>query len=159
MMGHRYGGFWRRWLAYFIDKLIICFLFFFIIVVELVFVPSSPYAHRPDVPAGIWGELNGRLLAGHLFVFVMMGMAYSIYFHGTGGQTPGKVLLKLKVIRVTGENLTYGVAWLRWLGTLISRVPFYLGFFWIIFASRKQGWHDKLAGTLVVIRANKGYQA
>lgn len=150
-MVHRYGGFWRRGLAIFIDKLILYFLYFFIIVLELTFVPVPPYSHRPDVPFDIWGELNGPFLIGHFLVYVGIGMAYFIYFHGAGGQTPGKILLQLKVIRTTGENLTYGIAFLRWIGYIISSIPFYLGFFWIIIDGRKQGWHDKLAGTVVVI--------
>ncbi len=43
----------------------------------------------------------------------------------------------------------------RYLGYFASTIPLCLGFLWIAFDKRKQGWHDKLAGT-VVIRAQRG---
>ncbi len=159
MMGYRYGGFWRRWMAYFIDKTILIFIYTIIIVLELAIIPLSPYSRHPNMPAGIWGEMSGPFLLGHFLVYVGICMAYFTYFHGACGQTPGKVLLKLRVIQVTGENLTYGVAFLRWLGSIICRIPLYLGFFWIVCDGRKQGWHDKIAATLVVSKTNGGYQA
>jgi uncharacterized RDD family membrane protein YckC len=152
MMGERYGGFWRRYLAYFIDKLIILFLYLFLIMMESAAAPSSSFAHRPDLPAGFWSGMNSPLLLGHVLVYVFLGMAYFTHFHGAGGQTPGKALLKLQVVRVTGESLTYRIAFVRWIGSVISRIPCYLGFLWVVFDGRKQGWHDKLAGTLVVLK-------
>jgi uncharacterized RDD family membrane protein YckC len=66
------------------------------------------------------------------------------------------MLLKLKVIRTTGRNLSFGCAFLRFIGYLISGIVLFLGFIWAAFDGRKQGWHDKLAGTLVVIVNSNG---
>ncbi len=149
MRQYRYGGFWRRGVALFIDNLILNFIFYLLVLLELQ-LPLSPYGDRPGLPAGFWGLVNGPFIMGHFAIFTLISVAYFTYFHGAMGQTPGKILLQLKVIRKTGKDLTYGIAFLRWLGYIISGTVFYLGFIWAAFDGRKQGWHDKIAGTLVV---------
>jgi uncharacterized RDD family membrane protein YckC len=149
MMGHRYGGFWRRGWALLIDKFILSIIYFILIMLELRIFPSSPYARHPDLQAGIWGNMNGYLLAGHCLISIIISAAYFTYFHGTIGQTPGKILLKLHVVGTTGKKLTYAIAFLRWIGYIISSLVFFLGFLWVAFDSKKQGWHDKIADTVV----------
>jgi uncharacterized RDD family membrane protein YckC len=149
MMEHRYGGFWRRWVALLIDKFILYIMYSILIVVELRIFPPSPYARHPDIQAGIGGNMTGRYLFSHCLISMIISMAYFTYFHGAIGQTPGKILLKLQVVGTTGKRLTYGIAFLRWIGSIISSLPLFLGFLWVAFDSRKQGWHDKIAGTVV----------
>lgn len=156
MNGYRYGGFWRRGIAMLIDRIIIFFIYLTLILLEFLMLPSSPYSHRPDTPAGIWNHLTGPFLIGHVILGLVIGMTYFTWFHGSVGQTPGKVLLKLKVIRTTGKNLNYGRAFLRFAGYIVSAIFLFLGFIWAAFDGRKQGWHDKLAGTVVVIVNNNG---
>ena len=64
------------------------------------------------------------------------------------------MLLGLQVVSTEGGNISYGVAFLRSVGYLVSSFVFCLGFIWIGFDSKKQGWHDKIAGTVVIIREN-----
>ncbi len=149
MKEYRHGGFWRRTVAILIDKAILDVIFLALVVLNLK-LTASPYASRPDIPAGFWGEMTGSLLRDHFLLLLLLGMVYFTYFHGSIGQTPGKILLRIKVIRLTGRELTYGTAFLRWLGYLLSGFVFYLGFIWVAFDRKKQGWHDKIAGTLVV---------
>jgi uncharacterized RDD family membrane protein YckC len=77
-------------------------------------------------------------------------MVYFTYFHGATGQTPGKMALGLKVIQNTGAPMTFGVAFLRWVGYIISGIILDLGFAWIAFDRKKRGWHDMIAATYVV---------
>jgi uncharacterized RDD family membrane protein YckC len=149
MMEHRYGGFWRRWVALLIDKFILYIMYLILIMLELRIFPPSPYSRHPDIQAGIGGNMTGRYLLGHCLISMIISMAYFTYFHGAIGQTPGKILLKLQVVGTTGKRLTYGIAFLRWIGSIISSLPLFLGFLWVAFDSRKQGWHDKIAGTVV----------
>lgn len=66
--------------------------------------------------------------------------------------TPGKRLLKLKVIDAqTGKNINIFQSIIRFLGYFISSFFMGIGFVWIIFDKQNQGWHDKLAGTVVII--------
>jgi len=149
MTGHRYGGFWRRWVALLIDKFILYIIYSILIMLELRIFPPSPYSRHPDIQAGIGSNMTGRYLFTHFFISMIISMAYFTYFHGAIGQTPGKILLKLKVVGATGKKLTYGIAFLRWTGSIISSLALFLGFLWVAFDSRKQGWHDKIAGTVV----------
>ncbi len=67
------------------------------------------------------------------------------------GATPGKLALALKVVDArTGGRPSTGRLALRFLCYLVSALPLYLGFLWIAVDRRKQGWHDKIAGTVVI---------
>jgi uncharacterized RDD family membrane protein YckC len=88
-----------------------------------------------------------------LLYFVIM-FVYFTYFHGATGRTPGKMLLGLQVVSADGAPISFGTAFLRTVGYFISSLlfTFPLGFIWAAFDKRKQGWHDKIAGTVVIIR-------
>ncbi|MCG6534634.1 MAG: RDD family protein [Syntrophales bacterium LBB04] len=154
MIGYRYGGFWRRGAAILIDKLILYFLFMILVLLEFMVLPARPYSPYPDTASGIWGPVTDSFLIGHIIVFSLMGAVYFTYFHAATGQTPGKMLFKLKVLRTTGKSLTYGASFLRWACYIISVIFLYIGFIWAAFDSRKQAWHDKLADTLVILVNN-----
>ena len=69
--------------------------------------------------------------------------------------TPGKMLISAKVVdAVTRGKIGPGQAIGRILGYIVGLLSLGLGFVWVGFDARKQGWHDKLAGTLV-IKSNK----
>jgi uncharacterized RDD family membrane protein YckC len=71
------------------------------------------------------------------------------------GTTIGGILCNLQVVRLDGRPVDWGTAIVRALSCFLSLVVFGLGFIWIAFDSEKQGWHDKIAGTIVV-RSPKG---
>jgi len=50
----------------------------------------------------------------------------------------------------TGARMTTGQSIGRYLGYYVSIFGLGLGFVWVAFDPRKQGWHDKLAGTVVI---------
>ena len=65
--------------------------------------------------------------------------------------TPGKMLFGAYIV----DAKTLGKATplqnvIRYFAYFVSTIPLFMGFFWIAFDKRKQGWHDKLAGTLVI---------
>ena len=92
----------------------------------------------------------GLVVVFYAVAMFITDMIYFIWFHGSVGQTPGKMLLGLRVIQASGETMTFGVAFLRWVGTLVSSLFLSLGYLWIAFDGKKQGWHDKIAATLVI---------
>jgi uncharacterized RDD family membrane protein YckC len=65
--------------------------------------------------------------------------------------TVGMIVFRLKIFRTDNSNsrFTFDVTLIRALGLLLSIVPLGLGFLWIIWDEQKQGWHDKIAGTMV----------
>lgn len=65
--------------------------------------------------------------------------------------TPGKMLLKMRIVdAVTLEKPTRRQLVIRLLAYIPSAVPFMFGFFWMSFDKKRQGWHDKIAGTVVL---------
>ena len=81
----------------------------------------------------------------------LVGAVYAIYFWvNRGGATVGKQVMKIKVVNEKGKTLSYGEAILRYLGYIVSAIPLGLGFLWVIWDDKKQGFHDKIAKTYVV---------
>lgn len=98
-----------------------------------------------DTATGIASGLSG------LFQFVLY-FGYSIYFIGNKGQTPGKMVMKIKVVKLEDKSVPgYTSAFLREaVGKIISSLVLSLGYFWAIWDPKKQTWHDKIAGTVVI---------
>ena len=147
-----YGGFWIRTLAFSIDKLILFLIYMILIVIRNLFLGLGfPFSLSMDIPR----TMTGTFFLSYYGTNILLNMVYFTYFHGTIGQTPGKKLFGLKVIQKTGEPMTLGVAFLRWVGYVISGLIFNLGFIWVAFDSKKRGWHDMIAATYV-IKLNRG---
>ena len=91
-----------------------------------------------------------------LFVLLLLGMVvinllYFPAFWANGGQTPGMRPFGLRVVRDRdGGSFGWGTALLRTLGLYVASAVFYLGFIWIFIDRRRRGWHDLIAGTVVV---------
>ena len=65
--------------------------------------------------------------------------------------TPGKMAIHARIVDAkTGGKPSTGQLIGRYLGYYVSVIPLMLGIIWVGIDKRKQGWHDKLAGTLVV---------
>jgi uncharacterized RDD family membrane protein YckC len=89
-------------------------------------------------------------VAGNLLQFAV-GLAYSVYFWTSTGQTPGKKMMKLKVVKADGGAiLKPGEAVVRYIGTIISAIPLALGYLWVLWDPKREAWHDKIAGTKVL---------
>ena len=145
-----YGGFWRRMIAFFIDKMVLFCISFFMFLIGLLALSLGFLSHYREFMPERFAEVTITFVFLYYCVTVFISMLYFTYFHGTTGQTFGKMVFGLKVVQATGEKMTLGIGFLRWVGYIISTVVFYLGFIWIAFDGRKQGWHDKIAGTLVI---------
>lgn len=71
--------------------------------------------------------------------------------------TPGKIAISARIVDAeTGNVPSTGQLVGRYLGYYVSIIPLFLGIIWVAFDPRKQGWHDKLAGTVVVRPRNRG---
>ncbi|MBN1548981.1 MAG: RDD family protein [Syntrophaceae bacterium] len=150
MLGQVYGGFWRRLAAFMVDSFIIYFLTTAVFMIGMFALGVSSVFDGIELGGGQMMTAMMRIAMLFNMLYLFMCMVYFTYFIGICGRTPGKMLFGLKVIRDDGEPLNFGVAFLRWIGYLISSLPLNLGFIWIAFDRRKQGFHDKIAGTLVI---------
>ncbi len=158
---YKFAGFWRRLVAYLIDNAIICIIFF---VLFLIAVMAFLIGATSSEESGWITDLADptRISAAMIFIwlfFLVLTIAYFTYFHGTTGRTPGKMLLGLQVIGEDGTPISFSIAFLRAVGYLVSGAILNLGFIWAAFDKRKQGWHDKIAGTVVIIREEQNQTA
>jgi uncharacterized RDD family membrane protein YckC len=91
---------------------------------------------------------------GHLVVFValfvLLLLIYLSVFARTGGQTLGKMLLGIRVVRLDGHSLSSLQAVRRALGMLLAGLPGMSGLLWVAFDLNRRGWHDRVAGTMVI---------
>ena len=83
-------------------------------------------------------------------VALLASPLYFITLFTTTGQTIGKYVMGVRVVRLDGRPMTFMTGTVRWLGYFVSAIPFGLGFFWVIVDNRQQGFHDRLAGTSVI---------
>jgi uncharacterized RDD family membrane protein YckC len=92
-----------------------------------------------DIVVGVTGLLSAAIAIGYpVGSWVLLG------------QTPGKALMGMRIVRVDGRPLSLRCALLRYAGYWVSALPLFLGFLWVLADDRRQGWHDKLARTYVV---------
>lgn len=138
-----YAGFWTRTGAALIDGILILL----ITVPLLISIYGWEYLETEDLVLGP---------ADFLISWVMPAFV-TVLFWLYKNATPGKMAVTAQVVDAqTGESISVGQAMLRYLGYFIAMLPLGLGIFWVAFDSRKQGWHDKIAGTVVVKRTRTG---
>jgi len=96
------------------------------------------------------------IFSDSLVVGLLFDVIYKWFFWiNYDGQTPGKMAMNIRIIRTDGASMTHHEVLLRILGEFVSAFILLLGFLWIIFDANNQGWHDKIAGTYVVVTAKK----
>ena len=121
-----------RFLSLVIDTLVLAVLRF---ALMLLLAPQS---------------LAAELLAAFVLDIATTVPYYWYFWTRRGGQTPGKSMLRIRVIGADGELLNDRAALLRVLGYYLGQLSLGLGFVWAAFDREQQGWHDKLARSLVV---------
>jgi uncharacterized RDD family membrane protein YckC len=85
---------------------------------------------------------------GHLMLVALAG--YGALMWKLKGTTVGGIIFNLRVVRVDARDIEWETAIVRALSCFLSLIPAGLGFFWMLFDSNRQTWHDKIAGTIVV---------
>jgi uncharacterized RDD family membrane protein YckC len=99
----------------------------------------------------VWGVIAVAIGSTGYIIGWILSIGYFIYLEGgESGQTLGKKATGIQVRAVDGGPLGYGRAFLRYIGTIVSTIPIYLGFFWMLWDADKQTWHDKIANSVVV---------
>jgi len=133
----QYVGFWPRMWATLIDTVIVSAIVFPI----LFAVYGKEYF------------LGGALVSGYfdtLLNYIFPALAILIFWNYKSA-TPGKIALKMIIVDAqTGKAPSKGQLIGRYFAYYLSLLPLGLGFLWIAWDERKQGWHDKLAGTVVI---------
>ena len=143
--GVHYADHGKRLVAYILDVIIIGIV---TAVVAIVFAIVAGL-----FLAGGANALAGISIAALVIIVFVISLGYFPYFWVKSGQTPGLRAMGLKVVMdKDGASLTWGPAILRLFGYWVDGLVFYLGFIWILIDSRRRGWHDLIAGTIVIQR-------
>jgi uncharacterized RDD family membrane protein YckC len=156
MTVYKFAGFWRRLVAFMIDSTIVTIIFVVLFVIAVLAFFFG--AMSADNNAWINNLANPKGFSSVLLLimvfYIAINTVYFTYFHGATGRTPGKMLLGLQVYSANGTPISFGTAFLRAVGYLVSSllgtIP--IGCIWAAFDKKKQAWHDKIAGTVVIIK-------
>jgi uncharacterized RDD family membrane protein YckC len=125
-----YAGFWRRFSAAIIDSII------FSVLATLLIGPA--YANP-----------NLQTYEGIISALIIFVLTIGLWVRYQG--TPGKLLLGCQVVdAASGDPVSYRQAVVRYIGYFVSAMTLFVGFLWIGWDKRKQGFHDKMANTVVV---------
>jgi len=145
----RYVGFWARVGAALIDTVVVMVILEFLprVLGLDVDLPDSALTD-PDTlqiflnDPRVWSQLLLSLLVPAVAVILLWRLV---------GATPGKMAIGAEIVDAkTLGPLSGGQSTLRYLGYLVSAAPLCLGLIWVGIDARKQGFHDKIAGTLVI---------
>ena len=167
-----YAGFWKRLLAYFLDQLILGFVW------GIIFIPvwiigvfgylmeysgedfsrytSVVYQHYYN------NEFSAAMFS--VFILVIIGMVilnviihwlyYALMESSQKQATLGKIIVGIKVTDLEGNRISFAKASGRYFGKILSGLIFYIGYIMAGFTEKKQALHDILASCLVVNRYN-----
>lgn len=166
----RYVGFFFRFLSWAIDTTIIASL-----AAPLMIFNSSEFSYNDERATAICTkELNGQslltlpicmikegfippgreweTLTQLIIVNVISGIYYILFWYRLQA-TPGMLVIKSRIYDADhGTSPTLKQSTTRFISCILSTIPFLQGFFWVIFDKRKQGFHDKIAKTIIAFK-------
>jgi uncharacterized RDD family membrane protein YckC len=122
-----YASFWQRFVAALIDGIILMFPNF---CFNYLFGPRSGSYYMASIVTG-W-------------------LYYALMESGEGQATLGKRAMKIKVVNMQGERISFANASGRHFAKFISAIIIFIGYLMMLWDEKKQTLHDKIAGTLVV---------
>ncbi|HEX7937438.1 MAG TPA: RDD family protein [Gemmatimonadaceae bacterium] len=157
MPGERYAGFWIRFVASVVDS----------ILVSVIIGPIAGALYKkPDVTGALVtaaqsGDVSAVAVGligafqptsvGEFLLNAVLPAAAIVAFWIYRSATPGKMLTRTRIVdAATGGEPSTAQFIVRYLGYFVSVFGLFGGFFWVAVDRRKQGWHDKIAGTLVL---------
>ena len=133
----KYVGFWARVLATLIDSVLIMA----ITLPPLLAIYGLAYLENNEAVSGLADILISNILP----------MILVILFWTKKQATPGKMAVSAKIVDAeTGGKPSKKQCVGRYFAYILSAIPLGLGFLWVAIDPKKQAWHDKLAGTVVV---------
>ena len=152
-----YAGFWPRFGAYFIDGIVVGIIALIILLVTvgptwLAMLPYLSQNHMTGNPqlGAFPASLPLALFMG-VFLSMVLPVLYFIIMWGRKGATLGKMAMGIRIVRTDGSDISYGTAFLRYIGyQVVSPALLCLGFLWMLWDDKEQTWHDKIASTCVI---------
>ena len=153
LQGH-YAGFVSRLVAVAIDLAIIAAI---TVVVTWASISILDYVSIDlrDCPPLDSGVGKGAIVCfvirwAGIIIGAMFPVAYGLFFWTATGQTPGKAVMGVRIVRLDGRPMTLWTSIVRLVGYSISLTTMGLGFLLVLSDNRRQALHDKFAHTCVI---------
>ena len=151
--GQAYAGFWIRLVARLLDTLIVGIplaIVFGVLALAAGGLAAGTSNSDQNTQNGAAAVFSGIFILFYL-VAIAVSIGYWVYFWGTTGSTFGMRVFRLRVVDAnTGGPIGIPRALVRWLMTIVNSWACYIGWIWVAFDPRKQGWHDKVANSVVL---------
>jgi uncharacterized RDD family membrane protein YckC len=151
---YHYGGFWIRFLARFIDRLILTVVVSIPLWMGFALYTGlnnvNPVPTQPPGPAVV-----ARMMAGFGVLYIIeysLNALYDAWFISHRGGTPGKLILGLQVIRSSGGPLSFWLAFGRYFAFVLSCLMMAVGCIIAGFDSEKRSLHDRICDTRVIYK-------
>lgn len=142
----KYGGFWIRFLAKFIDGIILGIGQWAIMIpMSMLMIPSMMQSGDQVPGPGFFIYIGFQVLLG-----IAVPLFYTTFFLGRWGATLGKMACGLKVVTPEGEKITYMRAFGRFFAEWVSMIILYIGYIMAGFDEEKRSLHDRICSTRVV---------
>ena len=137
-----YAGFWRRFAAFIIDNILLS-----IVTYPLSFIVGFGLGSTGDEVAAIIG------VSVFVIILVIGEVLYFALMESSSKQaTLGKMALGIIVTDGAGRRISFGKAIGRLFAKILSGIILYIGYIMIAFTEKKQGLHDMIVDTLVVLK-------
>lgn len=149
-----YAGFWKRFVAYLVDGLLLGLVNFIVLIPFLGLLGISAGidfdSMDPDAQTGMVFAIVGAIMSAAIVMFVAGWLYFALMESSSRGATLGKMALGIKVVDMQGQRISFGRATGRYFGKLVSAFIMYIGFIIAAFTQQKQALHDIMAGCLVI---------
>ncbi len=148
-----YAGFWKRFLAYIIDGILLSVVYFVVLipVFGLLGIGAATYQEGdPAASEAFMMAAAGVYFLSMVVIFIAGWLYFALMESSNKGATLGKMALGIKVTDLDGNRISFGRATGRYFGKIISGLILYIGFIMAAFTEKKQALHDMMASCLVV---------
>jgi uncharacterized RDD family membrane protein YckC len=136
------AGFFPRFCAYVLD---------WFMLYTMGMLLNSALGWKP--PEALTPQFFGSAMFLKMMVLdLAVSFAYTVFFIASSGATPGKFMMGLRVVAVSGEKIGFGRALLRWIGEFVSGLTLGIGYLMVIWHPERRALHDLIAGTKVVMQ-------
>jgi len=141
----RYAGFWRRFLAVFVDGLL---MFLFNLTLQYTVLSPLMTASSSD-PANVAANLG--ILFAVWAIETAIGFAYETILIWKYGFTLGKRICGVRVVTAEGKPLSYGLSVARYFSKILSAITLLIGYIIAAFDEERRSLHDRICNTRVIM--------
>jgi uncharacterized RDD family membrane protein YckC len=167
-----YAGFWKRFLAHILDRIILGFVLGILFVPVWIFFILNFMANQENINCEEYASVsfnpqwNDEVSIAMIIAIIVIAIIFSfmalivewLYFafmeSSNKQATFGKIIVGIKVVDYNSGKISFGQATGRYFGKILSGIILGIGFFMAAFTKKKQALHDILASCLVVNKFN-----